>query len=260
MTMKKSITKYVCATYLIFMVLLLITGGVLLLSDNPLLLCILKNVCSWAPTFSLLLLLPQLKPGFSRKNFLRSLFCEKVNVRNITFIVGMQVFLFAVTVLILKLFFHIEPQESLHFSAGLLLYAVINNITSGAVGEEAGWSGYLHPYFVSHFGVVRGSFFIGLIWGFWHTPLWFITGEFIGWELVRYIICFLIYIISTAIIIGLAYEKNRNLIVPMAIHFTANFLMAFVNSEILLTFLTILAISYLFGAVVCCLFKKMNNY
>lgn len=254
--MKKSITKYVVSTYLIFMVLLLITGGVLLLSSNQLLLGIMKNVCSWAPTFSLLLLFPQLGLGLSRKKFLHSLFCEKMNVRNITFIVGIQAFLFAITVLILKLFFHIEPQESLHFSAGLLLYAIINNITSGPVGEEAGWRGYLHPYFVSHFGVVRGSFFLGLIWGFWHTPLWFITVEFIGWDLVRYIICFLIYIISTAIIIGLAYEKNKNLIVPMTIHFTANFFMTFVNSEVLLTFLTILAISYLLGAVVCCLLYR----
>lgn len=247
--MKKTVIRYVVSTYVIFIVLLLITGCTLLFSDNSVLLGIMKNICSWAPTFSLLLLFPRLKIGMNRRAYIRSLFHEKVNVKNLIFIAGMQICLFAVTVIILQLCFGIEIHNCIQFSKGLLVYAFVNNFTSGAVGEEAGWRGFLHPMLVSKFGAIKGSFYLGIIWGFWHTPLWFITGEFTGIDLLRYIVFFLIYIVSTAIIIGLSYEKNRNLIVSMSIHFVANFMMTFVKSEVLLLFLTVIAIVYMLGAI-----------
>lgn len=250
MTTKKSIKQYVFATYLIFIVLLMLTGMVLLLSDNQLLIGILKNVCSFAPTFSLLLLFPRLDLGESRKEFFLSLFREKINLPNLLPYTALQIMLFMISVILLKIFNGIEISETLNFSIGLLVFAIVNTLTSGATGEEAGWRGFLHSYFVPKYGIIRGSFFIGVIWGFWHAPLWFIAGEYTGLDLVKYIICFLCYIIPTAIIMGFAYEKNKNLMIPMALHFTANFTMAFVNSKFLLDLLLYLAIFYVIAAVV----------
>ena len=250
MTTKKSIKQYVFATYLIFIVLLLLTGMVLLLSDNQLLIGILKNVCSFAPTFSLLLLFPRLGLGESRKEFFLSLFREKINIPNLLSYTALQIIPFIISVILLKIINGIAISETLNFSIGLLIFAIINTLTSGATGEEAGWRGFLHSYFVPKYGIVRGSFFIGVIWGFWHTPLWFISGEYTGLNLVKYIICFLCFVISTAIIIGFAYEKNKNLLVPMALHFTVNFTMAFVNNKFLLDLLSYLAILYVVTAVV----------
>lgn len=250
MTTKKSIKQYVFATYLIFIVLLLLTGIVLLLSDNQLLIGILKNVCSFAPTFSLLLLFPRLGLGKSRKEFFLSLFREKINLPNLLPYTALQIILFVISVISLKIFNGIEISETLNFSIGLLILAIVNSLTSGATGEEAGWRGFLHSYFVPKYGIIQGSFFIGVIWGFWHAPLWFISGEYTGLNLVKYIIFFLCFIISTAIIIGFAYEKNKNLMVPMALHFTVNFTMAFVNNKFLLDLLLYLAIFYVIATVV----------
>lgn len=250
MTAKKSIKQYIFATYLIFIVLLLLTGMVLFLSDNQLLIGILKNVCSFAPTFSLLLLFPRLGLSESRKEFFLSLFREKINFPNLLSYTALQIILFMIPVILLKIFNGIEISETLNFSISLLVLAIVNSLTSGATGEEAGWRGFLHSYFVPKYGIIQGSFFIGVIWGFWHAPLWFISGEYTGLNLVKYIICFLCFVISTAIIIGFAYEKNKNLIVPMMLHFTVNFTMAFVSSKFLLDFLLYLAISYVIAAVV----------
>lgn len=259
MTTKKSIKRYVFATYLIFIMLLMLTGMVLLLSDNQLLIGILKNVCSFAPTFSLLLLFPRLGLGESRKEFFLSLFRKKINLPNLLPYTALQLMLFMISVISLKIFNGIEISETLNFSIGLLIFAIVNTLTSGATGEEAGWRGFLHSYFVPKYGIVRGSLFIGIIWGFWHAPLWFISEEYTGLDLVRYIICFLCFVISTAVIIGFAYEKNKNILVPMTLHFMVNFTMAFVNSKVLLDFLSYLAIFYVIAAVVLIAKNFKNN-
>lgn len=260
MTTKKSVKEYVLATYAIFIVLLLITGGVLMISDNQLLIGILKNICSWAPTFSLLLLFPRLGLGNSRKDFFLSLFREKLNFSDIFPYVLLQVLIFIVSVFLLKICNQTPLSETLNLSVSVLIYAIINSLTSGATGEEAGWRGFLHSYFVPKYGILRGSFIVGIIWGFWHTPLWFISGEYTGLDLVRYIVCFLGFVISTALIMGFAYDKKKNLLVPIIMHFTVNFLMAFINSKVLLNFLSYLTVIYIIVVVVLVKikFKKVS--
>jgi len=43
-------------------------------------------------------------------------------------------------------------------------------------GEEIGWRGYALPRLAVRFGLARASLVLGLIWEFWHLPLFFIPG------------------------------------------------------------------------------------
>jgi hypothetical protein len=44
------------------------------------------------------------------------------------------------------------------------------------VGEEIGWRGFALPRMIEKFGVGRASLFLGLLWGMWHFPTFFIKG------------------------------------------------------------------------------------
>lgn len=40
-----------------------------------------------------------------------------------------------------------------------------------AIGEEAGWRGFLQEALVERFGWINSALLVGLIWGLWHLPL-----------------------------------------------------------------------------------------
>jgi membrane protease YdiL (CAAX protease family) len=46
----------------------------------------------------------------------------------------------------------------------------------GGGQEEFGWRGYALPVLESKYGVWFANTLLGIIWGLWHLPLWFITG------------------------------------------------------------------------------------
>jgi membrane protease YdiL (CAAX protease family) len=45
-------------------------------------------------------------------------------------------------------------------------------------GEEIGWRGFLLPRLQQKYTALTASLIIGLIWGFWHLPLFLIPGDF----------------------------------------------------------------------------------
>jgi len=55
--------------------------------------------------------------------------------------------------------------------------ALMRNLTTGPLGEEAGWRGYLLPKLLERHSGLMASVIIGVIWGIWHLPL-YINSEF----------------------------------------------------------------------------------
>ncbi len=47
----------------------------------------------------------------------------------------------------------------------------------GGGQEEFGWRGYAQEPLQEKMGVIPASLIIGFIWGLWHLPLWFMTGD-----------------------------------------------------------------------------------
>jgi len=91
---------------------------------------------------------------------------------------------------------------------------------AGGGQEEFGWRGYAQEPLQKRFGILGGSALLGAVWGLWHLPLWFMPGE--GHAYYSFF-AFLIYTVSTAVIIGWLYNASgRKLIIPWLIHTAGN--------------------------------------
>jgi membrane protease YdiL (CAAX protease family) len=61
---------------------------------------------------------------------------------------------------------------SMYFTMGALMA-----VTTGPLGEELGWRGYLTPKLLESNNAIVASLIVGFLWGIWHLPL-YISGAF----------------------------------------------------------------------------------
>ena len=106
-----------------------------------------------------------------------------------------------------------------------LTYAPLINIFV-AVGEEAGWRGFLYPQLKAKFGKRRGWLIGGIIWGMWHWPVMWLTGyeygtDYVGFPIVGMLI-FCIFTIALGILCDWLYEKTECIWIPSVFHGAVN--------------------------------------
>jgi len=90
----------------------------------------------------------------------------------------------------------------------------------GALGEELGWRGYALPRLLTLFSPMVASLILGLIWSFWHLPLFFMIGTVQSnmpiWQ-------FMLQNTLIAFYFTWLYMRvNRNLFVMVLFHAIAN--------------------------------------
>lgn len=61
-------------------------------------------------------------------------------------------------------------------SVWIFIPCLLFMIFLGGGQEEFGWRGYALPILENKFGIWFANIILGIIWAFWHIPLWFITG------------------------------------------------------------------------------------
>ncbi|KAG4094254.1 hypothetical protein H8356DRAFT_1046718 [Neocallimastix lanati (nom. inval.)] len=106
-----------------------------------------------------------------------------------------------------------------------LTYAPLFNMFV-AVGEEAGWRGYLYPKLKEKYGKIQGWLYGGIIWSIWHWPIiWFIGYEYgkdyVGFPVVGMLL-FCIFTTTSGIICDWLYERTHCIWVPSIIHGAIN--------------------------------------
>lgn len=86
----------------------------------------------------------------------------------------------------------------------------------GGGQEEFGWRGYAQEPLQEKFGIIPASLLIGLIWGMWHLPLWFMPGDL---HSAYSFLAFVIMTTSISVIYGWLYNSSgRKLIVVIVFH------------------------------------------
>ena len=93
-------------------------------------------------------------------------------------------------------------------------------LIAGGGQEEFGWRGYAQQPLQQRFGVLGGSAVLGIVWGMWHIPLWFMPGE--GHTYYSFL-PFLLFIISLSVMIGWLYNASgKKLLIPWLMHTISN--------------------------------------
>lgn len=220
------VLKYVIYTYALFVLLLLTFGSIatVLLHGTPPVMRWLTAITAWTPTYVFLLMFKKLYPKRTVKDFYIEAFSEKLDIRLLIITTAMQVAIFVLSVCMVSVQRGVPVTGLLDFSFPTVISALFFTLIQGATGEETGWRGYLLPEVEKKHGVVKGSLIVGVIWAFWHAPVWFLGTEYSGTELFQYIVAFVICITFLGFITGIFYNRCKNLFVPIWIHYIFNFL------------------------------------
>jgi len=254
---KKSILYILCA-YLFFWIAFSLIGVVVMLIvedalsfQDSALMQIMVAFAAWTPTFALFVLFKKLYPSSSIKAFYKNAFRERLRLKLLLCVTMIQLFMFFGAVGITAFIREVSLNNLLHITLPTLITGFIFTAIQGPTGEQSGWRGFLQPHMEKRFSVVKASVIVGIIWGFWHTPLWFTSG-YMGLNLVQFIVAYMIGITCVAVIIGICYNRCKNLFVPIWIHFMFNFTLTMYTGELLvaLTWLTILYVPVTIGYII----------
>ena len=91
-----------------------------------------------------------------------------------------------------------------------------------AMGEEAGWRGYMMPRLKEQLGLLNGRLLGGIIWGVWHWPLMLLVGyeygtNYLGAPLLGLVVwCVVCFALNT--LLDILYEKTECIWVPAIAH------------------------------------------
>lgn len=245
--LKRPMLSFIVLSNVIFWLFLGFIGLCLHLGVPLLVTDVLQIVAAWSSTFAFVILFKRIYPKSTLKKFIKSQFTTRITLPLLLLVIVIQLSIFSITLLLL-------PGENLKiFDASLVgtatfIFLFMTHLLRGPLGEELSWRGYLQSELQKKYSPLKSAMFIGTVWGFWHTPLWLISG-YTGLELVKYCLLFMIGIISLSIIMTCFYNLSKNLLFPIVIHQLFNFLLALIVAD-LLDILFFVMILYFIAALI----------
>lgn len=233
---RRPVLKFTILTYLLFWVMFGITGAAMQLGAPGWVVYLLPVICAWSPTFALLILFRKLYPESTLGSFIKQQFDSKLKPSCLLIPIGVQVLIFMVGAAIHASVNGTAWLSAMSTSFSVLALGFLDQLIRGPLGEELGWRGFMLNHLQTKYSPLASASILGVVWGFWHTPLWFITTGYSGLALVKYIALFLATIIALSIIITFFYSRSKNLIIPIVIHQLLNFLTSLAIKDVLEAF------------------------
>lgn len=246
--MKKLLKQYVIWTYGVFYCFILLIGMAMLVLKWNALAGVLQVISAWTATFVFIAMFHKIYPEDSLKQFITRQFREKIKLSSVAWLVLLQISIFLCCILTTSMFRKISITSIFVTSWTTWLFTFLDNLIRGPLGEELGWRGFVYNELQKKYSPLKAAMIVGVVWGFWHTPLWFLSG-YAGIQLLTYIISFLVYIISASVIMTVFYHRNHNLLIPIIAHQLFNYFLAMQTGDVLQN-LMVTAIVYLIVAIV----------
>lgn len=226
----------------------MVTGLAMFIGAPNTMVNFLQIVAAWSSDFAIVILFNRIYPGLRLKDYIKAQFSPKLKFSILGTVVIIQVIITVVVILLLSTASGTLGIALSFTSFGLLLIAFLDNLVRGPLGEQLGWRGFALNELQKKYSPLRSALIVGVLWGFWHTPLWFASG-YSGVNLLKYILLFMIGIISVSIIMTLFYNLNKNLIIPIVIHQLFNFSLVMIKGD-LLDVLVYVMLSYFVVALI----------
>ena len=120
----------------------------------------------------------------------------------------------------------LDQGRALMTTPALLPLVAFISFLSGPWSEEFGWRGYLLDPLLARFGERRGSILLGLIWGFWHLPLYAMPATWhgqMGFRLEGFWAFMLLNVGLSLLMTRVHRATAGSLPAALFIHFAANF-------------------------------------
>jgi membrane protease YdiL (CAAX protease family) len=141
------------------------------------------NISSYGPSLSAVIVTAMLQGWTGVKALLKRLLQWRVSwlVYLVTFFVVPLIFFVGYQVLGIRA----ADGENLLVFLTLVVAIPINALVGsiifgiGPLGEELGWRGFLLPHLLERYGDLSSSVILGLVWAFWHLPI-FLFAEWRG--------------------------------------------------------------------------------
>ena len=107
----------------------------------------------------------------------------------------------------------------------MLIYLVIS--LPLAFGEEFGWRGYAQPRLIRQFGLIAGLLALGIVWGLWHTPIYYVMHVYPDHPFFGPFVMTPIDNILVVVPMAWLYIRSRSIWVPTFTHAFADILWGF---------------------------------
>lgn len=240
--------KYTIYAYLAFWAIILVLGGLasMVFDAPPAVMTAITILGSWSPTIVLLLMLRSLKPGMTIKEFYKQAFQDRLSIPLLIAIPAIVFGIFLAAVGMLSVLDNTPLTAHLAIPSALGL-TVLLTVFQGPSGEESGWRGYLRPELEGRYGFMKGNLILGLVWAFWHAPLWFLASDYAGSEALIYIAANIVVLTALTLIMAIFMKRCNNLLIAFWIHFCFNLSLRFFAGDVY--FFAVISVLYAVAAL-----------
>jgi len=228
-TLKRPLFSFILLSNIIFIIILAFTGIGLSLGASEIIIKFAQLIGSWSSTLALLILFKRIYPEVKFTDFIRKQFSKDIKILNLIWIIIIPILVFIASMIFIPNVSNI--YEFSIYNIGTLGLWLLFNLLCGPLGEELGWRGFALNKLEMKYSPLTSALILGFFWGLWHFPLWLLSG-YTGFLLLKYILFFMIAIMSFNIVITVFYNKNRNLLIPIILHLLFNFFTSNFNANI----------------------------
>lgn len=222
---KKNLTYFFILSFALMIIIVLIQIGVRILIENYYIDMFFAILAITTPTISAIII-SGLNDGLQGiKNLFSGFRIWKVNF--LWYFAGLLFIIAPLTFALFYLLFGGEaPGPAANYTVAIFLLDLFIALISGPLNEEAGWRGYALPRLQSRFSALTSSIILGILWGFWHLPLYLVENR-----LPFYIFIFLNIVLSILITWGYNNTKG-SLVIAVFFHFCFNFVGTFIAGKL----------------------------
>jgi len=137
---------------------------------------ILFHAAVYAPAIAAFTVIGVVKGGAGIRAYFSRIFKWRVGFRWYLFVfLGFPVIFAAARLLMIALGREV-PGYEFDVWWGWLAFALLNLVVDPGGVEELGWRGFALPMLQRRFGALTASVILGVVWGVWHLPSFFISG------------------------------------------------------------------------------------